>query len=194
MAALAEALRSLGVRVDIVADFDVINDEAVHRKIIETLGGAWSAVEVHAKPVRDSIIQHKPWLNSAEITKAIRSTLEKSPAHGEFPKSSRKEIESIFRKASPWDAVKEAGEAAIPSGQPSIHYREMKQLCNIVGLWIAPKGEMEGFCKEVGGHGPRWVQQVIETYNLATAPELEAARQFVTQIWGAQRRPATTST
>ena len=138
------------------------------------------------KPVRDAIIQHKPWLNSAEVTNAVIAIVEKAPTTGEFPKSLRKDIESIFRKASPWDAVKEAGEAAIPGGQPSVHYRELKKLCSAIGLWIVPKGEMEGFCKEIGGHGPRWVQQVIETYDLATASELESARSFVKEIWQAR--------
>ncbi len=186
MAALAEALRSLGVMVDTIADIDVINDGSVHRKIVEALGGIWSTFEVQAKPVRDAIIQHKPWLNSAEVTNAVIAIVEKAPTTGEFPKSLRKDIESIFRKASPWDAVKEAGEAAIPGGQPSVHYRELKKLCSAIGLWIVPKGEMEGFCKEIGGHGPRWVQQVIETYDLATASELESARSFVKEIWQAR--------
>jgi AAA domain, putative AbiEii toxin, Type IV TA system len=186
MAALAEALRSLGVTVDIIADIDVINDESVHRKIVEALGGIWLTVEDHAKPVRDAIVQHKPWLNSAEVVKAVKDIVKDAPATGEFPKTLQKNIESIFRKASPWDAVKEAGEAAIPSGQPSVHYRELKKLCSAIGLWIVPKGEMEGFCKDIGGHGPRWVQQVIETYNIATASELEAARRFVKEMWHAR--------
>ena len=49
--------------------------------------------------------------------------------------------------------------------------------------WIVPVGELEGFCKSVGGHGPRWVQNVIETKELAKGPELSRAREFVMDIW-----------
>ena len=40
--------------------------------------------------------------------------------------------------------------------------RSFKKLCKQIGLWIVPVGELEGFCKSVGNHGPRWVQEVIE--------------------------------
>ena len=46
-----------------------------------------------------------------------------------------------------------------------------------------PVGEMEGFCKSIGGHGPRWVQEVLENRDLADDPELETARRFVHEIW-----------
>ena len=60
-----------------------------------------------------------------------------------------------------------------------------------MGLWIVPVGELEGFCKSVGGHGPRWVQQVIEERDLANDPELGRARAFVREVW--QSRYAGTS-
>ena len=55
-----------------------------------------------------------------------------------------------------------------------------------MGLWIVPVGELEGFCKSVGGHGPRWVQQVIEERDLANDPELQRAREFVSEIWNSK--------
>jgi hypothetical protein len=39
MAALAEALRALDVNVDIIADMDVIKDDAVLERIVAALGG-----------------------------------------------------------------------------------------------------------------------------------------------------------
>ena len=43
-------------------------------------------------------------------------------------------------------------------------------------------GELEGFCKSVGGHGPAWVHNVMEEGNLKTW-ELEAARKFMHEVW-----------
>jgi hypothetical protein len=42
---------------------------------------------------------------------------------------------------------------------------------------------MEGFCKSIGGHGPSWVQTVLDTKEVATDPELQLARDFVAKIW-----------
>ena len=180
---MAEALRALDVSVDIIVDIDVIKDDAVMERIVVALGGNWSLVQPQAKVLRRAIEQHKPWLNSAEIAKGIADVLAKAPATGEFPSDLRGEIDAIFRKASPWDAIKEAGEAAIPPGQPTQHYNALQKLCKAIGLWIVPVGELEGFCKSIGGHGPRWVQQVIETKDLAADKELERARDFVQAVW-----------
>lgn len=183
MAALAEALRALDVPVDIIADIDVLNDEATFRRLVETLGGDWARAGADAVPLKRAIEQHKPWLTSAEVSNAISTLLESAPQEGEFPKETRRKIEAIFRKASPWDAVKDAGEAAIPSGQPTNHYARLKEYCSGIGLWIVPVGELEGFCRSVGGKGPRWVQRVIDGYDLSRSPELESARKFVSAIW-----------
>jgi len=189
MAALAEALRALDVNVDIVADMDIIKDDDVLGRIITALGGDWPAVKAQATPLRTAIEQHKPWLNSVEVAKGIADVVGKAPDKGEFPSSLRGEIDAIFRKASPWDAVKDAGEAAIPAGQPTQHHKSLQELCNKIGLWIVPVGELEGFCKSIGGHGPRWVQQVIERKNLGNDSELERAREFIRQLWNRKMSP-----
>ena len=183
MATLAKTLVALDVPVDIVADIDLLNDEHVLKSTIEALDGDWALVQPLSQAVRKAIEEHKPWLNAIEVKKGIEEILQRTPASGEFPKKLRSEINKLFRKASPWDAVKEGGETVIPSGEATKKYLELQKLCSQVGLWIVPVGELEGFCKSVGGHGPRWVQQVVENRNLATDPELANARKFVKQLW-----------
>jgi hypothetical protein len=39
-------------------------------------------------------------------------------------------------------------------------------------------GEIEAFDKSIGGHGPKWVNHVLEK-NILNAIELESARKFV---------------
>ena len=183
IAALAKTLVALGVPVDVVADIDILRDTTALKSIIESLGEDSTVILPLAKAVKDAIEQHKPWLNAGEIKKGILETLEETPTSGEFPQKQRSGIEALFRKASPWDAVKIAGESAVPSGDPTKQFQKLLGLCKEIGLWIVPVGELEGFCKSVGGHGPRWVQQVIEERNLANDPELERARAFVSEIW-----------
>lgn len=183
MATLAETLVALDVPVDIVADIDVLNDLTVLEKIVEALNGDWATVKPFARTVKRAIEEHKPWLNAMEIKKGIERILEGTPSSGEFPKHLRSEISKLFRKASPWDAVKEGGESALPSGEATKKFQELQEHCSQIGLWIVPAGELEGFCKSIGGHGPRWVQQVIEDRVLATDSDLESARKFVKQLW-----------
>ena len=183
MASLAKALRELDVPVDIIADIDILRDDGDLRKVCEALGGHWPQLQPLARSVRVAIEQHKPWLNSGEIKQAIEEIIEEAPPTGEFPRTMRSNVESVFRKLSPWDSVKSAGEAALPPGQPTQDYRKLQQSCAGIGLWLVPVGELEGFCRSIGGDGPKWVQQVIEQKNLADDPELDSARRFVQEIW-----------
>lgn len=184
MAVLAEALRALDVDVDVIADFDLLNDESVLERLVRALGGNWDEARAEAHPLRVAIEQHKPWLNASEVTKGIREILDEAPAQGEFPRNLRARVDGIFHKASPWDAIKAAGRAAVPTGQPTKHYELLQAVCNGFGLWIVPVGELEGFCRSEGGHGPAWVQHVMENHNLAADPQLAEARAFIRQVWG----------
>ena len=181
MAKLAKALIELGVAVDIIADIDILREGI--KGIVKTLGGDWKTVQPIVKKIKDAIENHKPWLNAEEIRTAILEKLGTEPLKGEFSKEKRSGIEAIFKKVSPWDTVKEAGESAIPAGEGTRQFQELQHLCKQIGLWIVPVGELEGFCKSVGGHGPKWVQQVIEQYDLASDSDLQKARDFVREIW-----------
>ena len=183
IAAMAKTLVALGVPVDVVVDIDILRDTTAFKSIIESLDQDSTVILPLAKAVKDAIEQHKPWLNAPEIKKGILEMLDETPTSGEFPQNQRSRIEALFRKASPWDAVKIAGESAVPSGDPTKQFQKLLDLCKEMGLWIVPVGELKGFCKSVGSHGPRWVQQVIEERNLANDPELERARAFVSEIW-----------
>ena len=60
---------------------------------------------------------------------------------------------------------------------------QLQNLCNAIGLWIVPVGELEGFCRSEGKKGPSWVQNVLKKYDLRRAEELEEARAFVRRVW-----------
>lgn len=186
MGKMAEALRALGVPVDVIVDIDLISEEAPFQKLVEVMGGDWSEMEGEWKAVRTAIEQRKPWLNADAIIGEIQGVLNKCKGQSEFPEAEALAIKAILKKSSPWGALKEAGDAAIPNGQPTTHMYNLRTALERIGIWIVPVGELEGFCKSVGGHGPRWVQQVIEQKDLAKDPELEGAREFIGKIWSRQ--------
>ena len=185
MGRLAVALTELDVPTDAIGDVDILR-EGVIEDIVNGLGGDRDRIGRAARAVRLAVEEQKPWLKSAEVVRDVQNVLETVETEGEFPKSARQRIEKIFRKASPWDAVKGAGRAAIPSGQPTEQFMRLEGLCKEAGLWIVPVGETEGFCRSVGGHGARWVAEVLEKRNLVEDPELREAREFVRELWCAR--------
>jgi ABC-type cobalamin/Fe3+-siderophores transport system ATPase subunit len=183
MATLTETLRALDVNVDVIGDIDVLNDLAVLKKLVISLGGDWDPIERHAKVVKASIETGAKWLDAKAVAKKISELLTKPQDAGAFSPHLRDEIKSILGQSSPWTAVKSAGQAAIPPGEATKSFQSLLTLCSSAGLWIVPVGELEGFCKTVGNKGPKWVQDVLEHYSAETSTELCQARDFMRQIW-----------
>ena len=184
---LGKALVSLGVPADLIVDMDVLNDLGLFRRIVESLEGDWTQFELSAKAVNTAIEQQRSSLAVNDLKVEIRKILDQAQNTTTNLDSLKVDIQAQFNKASPWDAIKSSGELALPAGQATIHYRTLQSLCRDIGLWIVPVGKLEGFCKLVGGHGPSWVQVVMEQFDLETAPELEEAREFVHQIWATKQ-------
>ena len=189
MAALAQSLRALDVPVDVIADIDILRNQEDLRKLIETLGGDWHHAEPLSKSINSAIEQSQLNLDSLGVKNEIEEILKETPLTGEFPIDLRKRIETTFPRASRWERIKDAGQAALPPGDTTQRFQQIQQLCNKIGLWIVPVGQLEGFCKSVGDHGPRWVQHVIDQKKLADDQELGYAREFVKQIWTSKVNP-----
>lgn len=66
----------------------------------------------------------------------------------------------------------------MPSGDPSLAIERLLNSLRAAGLFVVEVGELEGFVRTVGNHGPAWVNQVLQR-DLRADAELETARQFV---------------
>lgn len=49
-------------------------------------------------------------------------------------------------------------------------------------IYMVPVGELEGFVKEVGKHGPHWVNEVLEKYPDLTDEVYSNAKSFVADV------------
>ncbi len=183
MASLAEILVALDVPVDVVADIDVLRNENELQKIIQALGGDWAEIQPAVNVVSKAIENSLPTMSIDQIKHGIRSELDEESPDGESEGRLRLRINAVFNKLSPWDYIKRAGVSALPPGEATERFQELQASCGKIGLWIVAVGELEGFCKSIPRHGPRWVQEVIKLRDLRSDSELEPARRFVHDIW-----------
>ena len=182
MATLAQSFRELDVPVDVIADIDVVREEGDLEKLVHALSGSWPEIQKIAHQVRTSV-DSRPSRPAKEVADQIRGVLEAVDSESEFPSALRKRIDTILRTNTRWGSVKKAGKAAIPAGEATQRFKQLCELCRAIGLWIVQVGELEGFCKSIGGHGPAWVQEVIQNRDLAEDAELHEAREFTRQLW-----------
>jgi hypothetical protein len=105
----------------------------------------------------------------------------KNTAEAIMPNDKVKALQSALRKTSAWTEAKGAGKAFIPNGDATKAFDELQSTLKSKGIFVLEVGELEGFVKSVGGHGPKWVNDVL-TKDLKNDKELETARQFVKEL------------
>lgn len=175
-----KALKQLGVPLVAVVDFDIFNDETPLKDIVLNLGGDFNTIKKDWRIVKDSIDSKRPELETADLREEIDKIFELTTERI-IPKDKIQEIGKLLKRASPWSHAKEAGKVFIPSGDASVAYNQLINYLEAIGLLVVEVGELERFVKSVGGHGPKWVNEVLAK-DLKVDSELEEARKFVMKM------------
>ncbi|WP_236168929.1 ATP-dependent nuclease [Pseudomonas atacamensis] len=175
------ALIRLGVPVATIVDFDALNNIQPLRRIVEAHQGDWTAIERDWNTVKKAVEDKAVFLSGDKYRSEINVQLKKYGAGEVVPKEVLREVKKLTRQASPWDCVKDSGVAAVAAGEPTLAIKRLLSELSSLGIFVAPNGEMEGFCRSVGGHGPRWVEAILQR-DIAADDELGSARTFVRQI------------
>ncbi len=163
MSKIVSALRSLDVNVKLIPDIDVLNDQEVFKGIVESFGIGFGSIQSDYNNIVSNLHSPKEKINrnSAKIT--INQLLDNSSS-ADLSSKEIKNIREVISTISKWDNLKSAGTTALPAGNATASYKTIDHLLKSVGIYIVPVGELECFVKEVGGHGPEWVNKVLETY------------------------------
>ncbi|VTR99219.1 atpase aaa : Uncharacterized protein OS=Cyanothece sp. CCY0110 GN=CY0110_04458 PE=4 SV=1: AAA_21 [Gemmata massiliana] len=177
---VVEALRKLGVPIAVVADFDILNNAEPLKSLCDKLGAQWSEIEKHWRVVKTEIDKKKPSLDMEDLKKEILNILN-SISSPTLPSADRRKIENELKRSSPWTEAKCIGRPYIPSGDATNHANQLFSILEKSGLYIVPVGEVEGWVKSIGNHGPLWVNNVLENVDLNKS-EYDQARDFVRKI------------
>ena len=182
LSVVIRALREVDVPVRAVADFDVLSEQEPLKSLAEALGLDWTEIEKDWRTVKTAVDSKKPDLNADDVKKEINSLLSSinTPI---FPPKAKADMQAILKRSSPWAHAKLVGKAFVPSGDPSKACERLLTKLRISGLYVVEVGELEGYARTEGGHGPKWVNAVL-TRDLATDSELETARKFVRDLAG----------
>lgn len=170
------ALREVDVPVRAVADFDMLSDEHPFRAVVEALGAEWAAIESDWRIVKAAVDSKRPDLNTSDVKREVNELLDAVKADI-LPEKVRSDMRIVLRKSNAWSVAKLVGKTFVPSGDPMRACERLLAQLKAAGLHIVPVGELEGFCRTVDGHGPKWVNGVF-TRDLASDPELIPARDF----------------
>ena len=177
MAKVANALIKLKVDVKLIPDIDVLNDESTISRISKVFGVDWKKL-ARDYAVLKSNIGNPSLKQRDDIKKELLSVLYNSNEKY-LSKAEIKTINSIVRSPSKWDEIKKVGIPAIPPGDATNAFYSINNELKQHNIYIVPVGELEGFVKEVGGHGPSWVNSVLERFPDLDSSVYDSVRSFV---------------
>lgn len=140
-----------------------MNDESVFKGIVEAFGVAWTSVSTDYKIIisnlhsaKESVVRS---VAKSEITRILDGSTTKDLSGGEIS-----EIRNVISTESKWKVLKTSGFRSLPAGDATAAYGRLNSALCKAGIHLVPVGELECFIKTVGGHGPEWVNAVLETY------------------------------
>lgn len=163
MAKVVLALRSLEIDVKLIPDLDVLNDEATFKGITDSFAIDWNLIQGKYRIICSDIGNKHKNVNRESAKVDIDRILDSSSS--EYLTSSEIErIRSVIKTESGWKAIKEYGVSGIPQGNASKAFEELDATLKNHGIFLVPVGELENFVRTVGGHGPSWVNKVLEQY------------------------------
>jgi hypothetical protein len=158
---VVRSLRAVQVPVVVIADLDVLRDEQPLRAMVEALGGDAQEVEGARRQVAAAITasERNPTRHYVreETLAVIDASNEARLEPGEMER-----IRAITRVEDGWRAVKESGLPAIPRGQASEACDLLLEQLRGIGIFVVPVGELEGWVRDIGRKGPRWVSDVLQ--------------------------------
>jgi hypothetical protein len=155
------ALRALAIPVAAVADFDVLRDEQLLKRIVEGLGGTWSLFKTDWEVLSAAAGQ----LGSAPLLSSVKSEVKACLDREPGPNLSRdaaETIRSITKLNDSWTRLKSGGISAIPQGDASARTKALLDALAEIGLFVVEVGELERWEPDLAGHGPSWVGAAIQ--------------------------------
>lgn len=174
---IANVLRETGVPIKAVFDIDFLSEERLVKETVLAFGGNWEDIEALWTMVNRAILNKNPIKNPKLIKEEIASILSDS-LENTLP---TKEISKSLKQTKPWHEVKSNGEVSIPGGEVLTNYKAMKVKLEEIGIYIIPVGEIENFCREISGHGPKFITTLLTEKNMEDQ-DLNDLRNFVEKV------------
>lgn len=179
---IVKALRSLNVDYRVICDIDIINDKSNDLKALgEVVGLEWDDALKAGYNDLVSSFSNDTGIKVTSVDLAWNQV--KSECRGGVLKSKDIEIIKVaLEKDSRIGNIKHAGREAIPSGKPMNGFNLLDKRLKEKNVFMVPVGELEGFVRDVGGHGPNWVNDVLIAYPDLSDQVYNKAKLFVKEV------------
>jgi len=162
-------LRNAGIPVCAIVDMDVLNSELVLKEILRALKDdrhTYEEIKILRKEIADYVIGISQEQSLSDLISSVKSWSE-TPIND--IRIARKKLEEIIRRSSRWDDVKARGLEYFPDSLRT-EVQRIIELCAEHGLFIVPKGELEGWISLDTSKGKEWNRRALEELQADNCP------------------------
>lgn len=173
------ALRSLSIDFRCVPDIDVLNDKNTVRSLFEACGGTWGEdIEANYRRFSSNLNGGNDSISKSELKMKIDRLLDEY-SNDNLTSKEIKKLTADLKLETKWSSLKSGGQSVIPAGQAKTAFNDLMSAFRSVNMFVVPVGELERFVTEEGGHGPVWVNNVLENHKDMDEAIYKAAKDFV---------------
>lgn len=160
---IVTALKTLNINVRIIVDADILKDENNFSRLLIACGIDWEReIKKKYKIIEANLTNPKNEITVLDFISFFGSEfLDKNKI---LEDNDIKKINEFLKRESKWSDIKNFGISAFPSGDATKNFKEINDVLLDNNFFIVPVGELENFIKNIGGHGPTWVENVVEQY------------------------------
>jgi hypothetical protein len=160
-ASVVRALRAVDVPAAVIADLDVLREEALARNLVEALGGDWNDFVGDWRVVNAAVegLARNPHI--AYVRDHVTAVLDNAESASLTPAEADR-IRETVRVEDGWTQVKRGGIGAIPQGDGHESCNRLIARLNRIGLFVVDVGELERWEAGVPGRSSAWVNAVLE--------------------------------
>ena len=163
MSKVISALKDLNINITVIPDMDIMNDKNTFINITTACGISWENIEKDYNIIVSNLHSQKENIDRKNFKDIVNRILDEKNTKN----LSNTEIENIQKElkiSSKWNNIKLYGEQGIPAGDGITAFENMNKTLKENKIFMVPVGEIENFIRDVGNHGPEWVNRVLEKH------------------------------
>lgn len=162
LATLAAAYRSVRVRTAVIADLDLLKNEAELSKLLKVFGADLEPYQGRYRSLVAALAGLPPTIPIDDFLLQVQRVMERVQGQSELRTIDRAELEALTRAAVSWSDAKRYGIDKLRGGQLT-GAKELLADWQKLGLFLVPVGELEGWWPE----GPSdnkadWIREALD--------------------------------
>jgi hypothetical protein len=160
LATLAAAYTQLRTRTAVIADLDLLRNEAELAKVVEALGHDLDRWRPLLNSLRSDLASQPPITSLADLLAQARRKLEEIESVGELSATRKNELQTLLDNGAKWSEAKRYGIEKLRGGSYE-NAQTLLQDWQSIGLFLVPTGELEGWWHQGPANKSDWIFQAL---------------------------------